>query len=610
MKKACRNFKERVTTAWTIPMVVCCVLYLSLIMPVRSVYSVELENKGDKLIFENTSEEKFAKDRIIVKYKKGQSKKLLEQKSRLPDNETLFNAKDLEVLKQIEQLEKRYSTSSHNLDSDKSETVLIKTNNPKFNAGLLLEEYKKLPNVEFAEYDYAAQLQFIPNDPYYSKSKNNIEAEQWGLTLIDSESAWDKIKNGTDKKVVAIVLDTGINHLHPDLKSNILTSYDCTNSGTCKPGGVDTNNHGSLAAGIISAETNNAVGIASVSTKIPVISYKVCLEDGCSWSMVSAALEHAYANYRDKNKVVNMSFGNNQYHQFPKSVIETAISRNFIILASAGNDNSNLPFYPADYPGVISVGASNRYAKKSYYSNWGQNVDISAPGGEMWTNYALDGIYSTLGLSGNNNEGYGYAQGTSFSAPFVTGAAALIWQNNPLLTTSEVKNILRSSAAIIPETGNQWVYGLLDLNRAMAYSDVANFSSRCNQSGTKCLIRWPNTNSHHYDFQLNDLSNDWNCSNPNDTCISLTGNSFVVWTSPDRSYDWWVHSCNESGCSESTHASFTALAGDITGDGKIDYLDFDSLKLKFNTTDSSSDLNSDSKVNLFDLNLIAKNFKR
>ena len=131
-------------------------------------------------------------------------------------------------------------------------------------------------------------------------------------------------------------------------------------------------------------------------------------------------------------RIINMSFGDVVLSRFLKDVIQFAFSRNVIMVASSGNSATNEIHYPSGLAETISVGSSTRDDVLSGFSNFGNTIDLVAPGSEI--------ISTAVG------GGYNYVNGTSFSAPVVSAVAALVLSNNPGFSAEQVRNILKTSA--------------------------------------------------------------------------------------------------------------------------------------------------------------------
>lgn len=322
----------------------------------------------------------------------------------------------------------------------------------------MIEEYKKDPNVEYVEPNYIRKAYLLPSDP------NCTESTQWGIFKIKAPQAWEKEKGSPD--IVIAIVDTGVDYNHSDIKGNMWQDsngyygYDFVNFDE-DPYDDNSFSHGTLCAGISAAVTDNNTGIAGVSWKSKIMAVKVLESDGTGADddiangIIYAADEGA--------EILNMSFGGPGSSSPLRDAVDYAYGQGCLLVAASGNDNRSSVDYPAAYENVIAVGATNENDERCSPIDWGSNLgsnygtalDVVAPG---------NNIFSTI------ISGYGYADGTSMSAPFVSGLSALIWSHNPGLTNLDVKNIIISSADDIGTTG--WDvytgYGRINAEEALA----------------------------------------------------------------------------------------------------------------------------------------------
>jgi len=322
-----------------------------------------------------------------------------------------------------------------------SKTYKIKIQN---NADIkrAIKEYNNDPNIEYAEPNYIYSLQLIPNDDYFFN--------QWALNQnndcdIDAPEAWD-IAQGNENIIVAVI-DTGIDLNHPDLKANIVQGKNCVNP-LLPP--KDEFGHGTHCAGIISAVTNNNEGIAGISWNCKIMPIKTYIDllGGILIEAIATGIIWAVDNGAD---VISMSLGGTSPSRTVQDAIEYADSKGVVLVAAAGNDGNNRINYPAGHDSVISVVATDSFDKIADFSNYGDWVDIAAPG---------VGIYSTLPtyhVRMNDNDygykqNYDYCSGTSMACPYVAGLAALLLSKNPDLTPDMVKNIIYNTADEIETT--------------------------------------------------------------------------------------------------------------------------------------------------------------
>ena len=308
----------------------------------------------------------------------------------------------------------------------------------------ILEENKDI--IEWAEPDFVYEADFVPNDPN--------AASQYHLSRIAAYTAWD-ISQG-DTSVVIGIVDSGSDLDHPDLAANIKYNYaEIPNDMIDNDGNGyiddwrgwdfagpnylslsednDPNivssycEHGSHVSGCASQVTNNGVHGAGIGFKCNLLISKHGADNdntGSGYSYVyntNAGLTYCYQNGA---KVMNCSFGGTAPSSYTQLVINNAWANGVITVASAGNEGSNAPRYPASYQNVISVASTTSSDTKSWFSNYHSTVDVCAPGSS---------ILSTLY---NNN--YAYFDGTSMSAPITSGTVALIRSNFPSYTPEQV----------------------------------------------------------------------------------------------------------------------------------------------------------------------------
>lgn len=267
----------------------------------------------------------------------------------------------------------------------------------------------------------------------------------WGLLAVRAPEAWDR---SAGQGVTVAIVDTGVDLAHPDLVAN-LDLANATN--LVEPGrpAQDDFGHGTHVAGIVAAVANNGQGGVGLAHQAKLLPIRVLGVDGTGSSFDSArAIRYAQSK---GCKVVNLSLGAPAPSEAEAQAVAAAQAAGLLIVAASGNEavDGNPPEYPANYPGVVSVGATGPDGQRAPFSNYGQ-VTLSAPGVD---------IFSTLPLAFSQRGGgavaaYGYLSGTSMAAPMVAAGAALTFASHPGWTANQVLLHLRRTARELTPPGD------------------------------------------------------------------------------------------------------------------------------------------------------------
>ncbi|GAB2649846.1 S8 family serine peptidase [Kribbella swartbergensis] len=317
-----------------------------------------------------------------------------------------------------------------------SDIVTVTSDGP---APDLLKKVKADPAVELASLNYIRKKSATPNDWLYTNYQKY-------LPTVRVNQAWDLSKSAGTQTVA--VLDTGVDAGHPDLAGHLLPGYNTFN--TALPPN-DGDGHGTAVTGIIAAGTGNSIGIAGVAWNAKVRPVKV-LDDGGNGSDANVING---INWAVKNgaRVINMSLGGEGDNPVLHTAIKNAVAKGVVLVAAAGNSGVSAPNYPAAYPEVLSVGATNWYGALTEFSTYGDTVDIAAPGFNITstapraqTPAGYDPYY--IGLSG-----------TSFSSPIVAGVAALVRNKWPSFTPAQVMSRLKATARDAGPRGTDPYFG-------------------------------------------------------------------------------------------------------------------------------------------------------
>jgi len=389
--------------------------------------------------------------------------------------------------------------------------------------GMSVEEavnkLEKSPKVDYAEPNYIAEIQILPNDIYYTSSGSWGQSydDLWGHKKIQCEKAWD-LSQG--EGVVVAVIDTGIDYDHPDLSENIWVNENEIPENNIDDDGngyvddvygydfiyddsdpMDVYGHGSHTAGTIAAAGNNNIGVIGVAPQAKLMALKGLSDSGSGpFNKIALAIQYAADNGA---QVLNNSYGGTGYSQLLNEVFNYAHSRGCVSIAAAGNDNANVAFKtPANIDVVIAVAASNQNDEKCSFSNYGDLIDLSAPGGgienelgggnrdrcNILSTMPDDCVlaeYSELKVS----NGYYRLAGTSMACPHVAGVAALLVSLNPLAPPEEIRNMLRMSADDIGEPGKDSYFGFGRLNAYRASTSMGRISLLIDAPVHKAFIK-------------------------------------------------------------------------------------------------------------------------
>ena len=347
-------------------------------------------------------------------------------------------------------------------------TVTVPDNGALFETIRSFADRDEVAFAEPSEVSFNSALEYIPDDTDFPRlwaMHNTAQAVNGVIGTadadIDATDAWD-ITRG-DPNVIIAVIDTGADLDHPDLLANFLPrgAEDWDFADAADPVPEDQNGHGTHVSGTIAA-TDNAMGVLGVAPGCRLMPLRIDLQTGMNQNRADAINYVAAQSVANpaRSYVINCSWRMNGDHAGVRTAIQTAVASNVVVVFAAGNDNTNTditPQFPGVYPEVIAVAALDQSDHRASFSNFGSNVDVAAPGVNIW---------STL-----PNDTFGFLDGTSMASPHAAGVAALIWSRHRFLTNVQVREILQSTCDNI-DAANPGFVGMLGGGRINAFRAV------------------------------------------------------------------------------------------------------------------------------------------
>ncbi len=340
----------------------------------------------------------------------------------------------------------------------------------------------RFDGIEVIQPNYLNTFHVVPNDPWYSVQQ---------LNLVELPNAWNYTTGSS--MVIAGVVDSGILKNHPDLMENIYY-----NPGEIPDNGIDDDNngyiddycgwdfadapemndvalgdyteqdndvtdenfHGTHVSGILGAVSNNGIGISGVCWNVKILPLRAGFRTTTGTGFLQdddAAAALIYGADMGVS-VMNLSWGDPNYSPIIADACNYAYERGITLVASAGNDPGPYLSYPAKLSGVLSVGAIDPYRNLAGFSSYGPELDIVAPGQQIYSTYNADGA-----------DMYKEQSGTSMSSPFVAGAVALLKSIVPNLNPAEIRaRVLTSTDDIGPDGFDIYFgHGLLNVRKLL-----------------------------------------------------------------------------------------------------------------------------------------------
>jgi thermitase len=323
------------------------------------------------------------------------------------------------------------------------------------------EAYRKKlagsPGVLFVEPNYilTATADYYPNDPLFPPNSYYLEG-QWGPVQIQAPAAWGSGVTGSSAVTLAVI-DSGVDASHPDLSGRLMAGYDFYQNDAIPQ---DECGHGTHVTGIAAANGDNSTGIAGIDWSVRVLPVRVLGAD-CSGPVSAVAAGIIWAVDKHGADVINLSLGMAAPSRLLEYATYYAYQRGAALFAAAGNTGSSPIVYPAAYPWVMAVGATNAAGLRSPTSSTGAQLDLMAPG---------DPILSTLPTY--YDFPYGLLSGTSMATAHASGAATLLKSQPGFTAPVDIYNALITTALDMDAPGldANTGHGLIQLAAALAYT--------------------------------------------------------------------------------------------------------------------------------------------
>jgi len=365
---------------------------------------------------------------------------------------------------------------------------LLGTSNPKlslvkdfyihstdsYDSAIAIANEYNLELYEYSEYGFSvfeadsASSDYLLDNGFSFNSYSIVEAPPWetssdedpylknqyGLEITSTIESWAVTEGSTD--VTIAIIDTGIDIYHSEFEGRISSlSKNVVTNLTGLAAVDDDYGHGTMVAGIIGANKDNSIGIAGITQNTTLLVIKANQTgEGSFWD--SDVIEGIYYAIEQGADVINLSLGSTYANPQTSAAIDVAIENGIVVVAASGNDGTDEANYPASFEAVISVSAIDSSYSIADYSNYGEQIDIAAPGSDI--------------LTTSIDNGYMYGSGTSFAAPHITGIIALFLSVNPDASVDEIKDKLFISANDLGSQGLDEYYGYGLIN---AYDFIA-----------------------------------------------------------------------------------------------------------------------------------------
>jgi serine protease len=323
------------------------------------------------------------------------------------------------------------------------------------------ETIYRLPEDEFSAEDEAIPAEDIgpdhkdfPNDPLYG--------QQWHLKQIHAKETW---KAAQGSGVIVAVIDTGVARV-PDLaQTELVPGRNFVNN---SDDATDDHGHGTHVAGTIAQSTHNGIGVAGVAFGAKIMPIKVLSARGSG--SVSGIAEGIRWAADHGAKVINMSLGGPLASSVLAKAVKYAHDKGVTVVCAAGNDGRGKVSFPAAYPGAIAVAATQKDETTTFYSNWGKEIDIAAPGGNTRGDPTGGVLQNTIVPGDISRNDYLYFMGTSMASPHVAGVAALIVGSgvtDPDAVEKVLKDTARAPQQKPKDDANRYGAGIVDAAAAV-----------------------------------------------------------------------------------------------------------------------------------------------
>jgi cell wall-associated protease len=294
------------------------------------------------------------------------------------------------------------------------------------------KEIAKLPEVEFVEpVQHYKALTADTQYPYQWSLKNNGDNGGTHDSDIQYEQLQESLKEKDLEDTVIAVVDTGVDHTLADLSNHVLKN-DGYNFVGRNSDAIDDHGHGTHVSGIIAAEANNHYSMAGINPHTKILPVKVLDASGSGdTEQIAYGIKYAVDHGA---QVINLSLGGS-YSRVIEYALKYAHDHGVTVVAATGNDGMEEISYPGSSKYVVSVGATNNMDLVSDYSNYGNGIDLVAPGTDI----------PSLVPDGNVT----YMSGTSMATPHVAAVAGLLLSHDGALTPAQVERVLTRTAVDI-----------------------------------------------------------------------------------------------------------------------------------------------------------------